>query len=105
MTQKKYLLALEHALPNKDTSLSLMLLKNISQFIDRNQLIEKSLLKEKHPLHACCPQCLKAHLIAKAREYHLPKEDTEKLIKKIKGPIGHQGYYLDAGTLINLREQ
>ena len=99
MTQKKYLLALEHNLPNDETSLSSALLGKVSQFIERNQIVERDLLKNKHPLHACCPQCLKAYLLTKAQEYNLSKKDAARLVKRIKGPIGHQGYYLDNGEL------
>lgn len=78
-----------------------ILQKEIEKFILNNAILQSNCYPtEKH----CCPQCLKAHLIKKAKELNL-KEDVFKIIDfYIKEQAGHNGYYLDRDELVSIEE-
>ena len=62
--------------------------KEIEMFISRNVLPDCGRVP---------PNCLKAHMIKTAKEFHLNK--IPQIKKLFRSRIGFKGYYLDAGKL------
>ena len=80
------------------------LLFEMRGFIRRNSLaVIGYSIKNKKPIHYCCPSCLNAHLIKKARDFGFEKDIEESLKKIFDCEIGHRGYYLDRNKLIKLK--
>ena len=52
-------------------------------------------------ISAYCIRCLKAHLIKKAREFHM-EEEIENIHHELEDEVGHEGYYLDADRIIKI---
>lgn len=69
------------------------MINEIKMFIERN-IISTNKNKVK-----ICKQCLKAFIIEKALESNLDLKQINLISKKIKGPAGHGGYYLDEKRL------
>ena len=85
--------ALEKSLPEK-------LLLEISGFKGRNSL-SRELKCIGLVIKECCPRCLKAHLIKKAKDLNMEKQ-AEVYIKSLNCEIGHNGYYKDGEELLSL---
>ena len=73
------------------------LIAELEDYSCRNYLPELSLKTIK-----CCPDCLKAHAIATARELGLDNRATSFLSTLLMGKIGHEGYYLDEKELVKV---
>ncbi len=58
--------------------------------------------KSRKVIKGCCPQCLKAHMIKKARESGISEQGTQFLSLFMQGEAGHNGYYLDGDALIKI---
>lgn len=79
------------------------LLNEVMKFRERNALaILAYRLKDKKPVHYCCPRCLKAYLIKKTRELKLGEEAERMLNKMLKCETGHEGYFIDGNHLIKI---
>ncbi len=80
------------------------LINEIEDFANRNDLVKSEFyLEETNSLYKCCPNCLKAHALTKAREFGLNQESINILSTIFKGDIGHYGrYYLDEEELIKI---
>jgi len=64
--------------------------KEMESFISRNVLPDCGRVP---------PNCLKAHLVKKAKEIGLGVKKVNSIKKLFKAKIGYEGYYLDAGKL------
>jgi hypothetical protein len=53
-------------------------------------------------LHTCCPACLKAHITAETRKYNIPDVAAQIVLRAFPGAVGHEGYYLDEGQLLQI---
>lgn len=73
------------------------LLEEIEDFASRNEIAESSKSDFR-----CCPDCLKAHVVKKARDSGLDSKSISLLSKIFRGKLGHEGYYLDKEELIKL---
>jgi len=91
MRQKIHQTALEHDYNLSRLNFPEFLREEAKRFIFRNKLTE---------IHVC-PQCMKAHLMKKAKEFGFNKE-IGQIEKSIKCPTGHEGYYLDQANLIKI---
>ena len=86
----------------KITNLPDVLLKEADSFMKRNSLaVIACNVLDKEPVHECCPICLEAHLIRKAKELGLEKEKKE-ILKIFEFKVGHEGYYLDKEEVIKI---
>lgn len=88
MTNKLQTLATEQTKP----AAAALLRKEIRSFIGRNQIIGKKY----------CKNCLKAHIIKKAREFGIYEPSLSLIESVTKEEAGHMGYYLDEGILIKI---
>jgi len=43
----------------------------------------------------CCPRCLKAHLIRKAKELGMDVKNVKPFLASLGEEVGHNGYYMD----------
>lgn len=73
------------------------LISEIEDFRERNAVIELE-----NDGKVCCPQCLKAYAITRARELGLPRNALDEINRMIKGEIGHEGYFMDQDDLKKL---
>ncbi|MBS3090942.1 hypothetical protein J4217_00660 [Candidatus Pacearchaeota archaeon] len=77
------------------------LISEIESFSERNAVVE---LENNEKI--CCPQCLKAYALSKARELGLPRNAMEEIGRMIKGIVGHiagrDAYFLDQDNLRKL---
>lgn len=80
------------------------LINEIEDYAERNKIVDDVIMNQASPLHKCCPNCLKAHTLVKARELGVDQETIEILSSSFKGNIGHNGYYLDEEELIKLED-
>lgn len=89
----------------KGVMLSDSLINEIEDFVNRNDLVKSEFyLEEANSLYKCCPNCLKAHALVKAREFGFNEESIKILSTLFKGDIGHYGgYYLDGDELIKIQ--
>ncbi len=71
-------------------------ISEIESFAKRNTIVKVG--KDKH----FCHNCMKAHIIKKARELELPPSAIKPFLSKLEGEEGHNGYYLDEEDLIRL---
>ena len=69
----------------------------INSFVLRNSLDCSSGNKT---VQVCCYNCLRAHVMQKAREFELSPETVAYLGELFNGDIGHNGYYLDNKELL-----
>ena len=84
----------------KLTNIPESLLKEADSFMKRNSLaVVACNIHNKELVHECCPSCLEAHLIRKAKELGLGKEKIQKIFEC---EIGHEGYYLDKEEVIKI---
>ena len=84
----------------KLTNIPESLLKEADSFMKRNSLaVVACNVHNKEPVYECCHCCLEAHLIRKARELGLEKEEIQKIFEC---EIGHEGYYLDKEEVIKI---
>jgi hypothetical protein len=82
-----------------ESYLSKELINEITQFIERNKIVETdSVVSSKE----CCPNCLKAHIKYKLKKIKMPLKDKTNMLNILDGDIGHSGYYLDEEKLIKL---
>jgi len=72
------------------------LINEIRQFSERNLMIFRV---NNAVLYDCCPNCLKAHLLKKAKVLGLNAELQEKISRMFKSESGHNGYYLDKNKI------
>ncbi len=76
------------------------LIDEMESFTERNSLaVIAHTLKNKKPIHICCSRCLKAHMLKKAKELRLNNRTLRVMNLYIKGPIGHNGFYIDKEEL------
>jgi hypothetical protein len=76
--------------------------EEIRQFIERNILIYAFSSSKKGNIFKsvpCCPRCLKAHTMQKARELGFDDETLNLLGLYFNCEEGHNGYYLDNDEL------
>lgn len=77
------------------------LIEEIEDFTERNSLvIIAHTLPDRIPIHRCCPQCLKAHILHTAQDLKLDKNLVRSLSAVLNCGEGHNGFYLDEGRLI-----
>jgi hypothetical protein len=75
----------------------------MEDYAEKNDLVKSVFyIDEMNSLYKCCPNCLKAHALVKARELGVEEETINSLSKLFKGEIGHNGYYLDEDELIKI---
>ncbi len=80
-----------------------LLIKEADSFMKRNSLaVVACNIHNKEHVHECCPCCLEAHLVRKAKELDLDNDHKEAIRKIFECEIGHNGYYLDKGRLIRV---
>jgi hypothetical protein len=87
----------------KDNLIPQALIEEIEDFTERNSIaIIAHTIPERKPIHRCCPQCLKAHIIKTAQELRLNRIVITNLIKSLTCETGHKNYYLDEEKLIQV---
>jgi hypothetical protein len=45
---------------------------------------------------------LKAHITAETRKYNIPDVAAQIVLRAFPGAVGHEGYYLDEGQLLQI---
>ena len=80
------------------------LIREIENYVKRNEIIKEVYIEDFDNLYKCCPSCLKAHTLKKAREIGLDNLSIHLLANIFEGEIGHNGYYLDEEELIKFEE-
>lgn len=99
----EYTISIEFEILHNLNKISQKLLKEAESFKERNSLaIVGHTIESKKPIHRCCPQCLKAHLLKKSEEMNSGKAIREIIIKMHSCETGHYGYYLDGVNLIKI---
>jgi hypothetical protein len=73
--------------------LPLFLREELGKFTKRNNLVGEN----------CCPWCLKAHLIKKAKEKDMDAWAFEKIDEVFPDRTGHNGYYEDKGRIMEIK--
>jgi len=76
-------------------------ISEVQSFINRNVLtkeVDISGLQKNH----VCPRCMKAHTIVSAKKMCLDSRVISFLEEKLRGEIGHDGYYLDGDKLVKI---
>jgi hypothetical protein len=63
---------------------------------------EKFLGRNKISGDRCCPWCLKAYLIERAKEKGMEDWAISMINQKLPGRSGHNGYYEDGGEIVKL---
>ena len=58
--------------------------------------------KRNCPDGRCCPRCLKAHAVRKARDMKLEEKLVSIINNLLESDTGHHGYYLDKTKLIKI---
>ncbi len=87
----------------KITNIPDLLIKEADSFIKRNSLAVIACdIHSKEHINECCPSCLEAHLIRKAKELGLNKNHKEAIQKIFECEIGHNGYYIDRERLVRV---
>ncbi len=81
-----------------------VLINEMEEYAQRNELLDSNVYIQDNSIHKCCPSCLKAHTLAKARELEVEEDTITYLTKFLKGEIGHNGYYLDEDELIKIED-
>lgn len=76
------------------------LLREMQSFITRNTIVKVDNSTSRH--RVCCKRCLKAHLVMSLRKVGLDNESVRNIADKIKGSVGHNGYYTDGEDLIKI---
>jgi hypothetical protein len=77
-----------------------VLAREMQNFKERNSLLVKEYtIHDRNPVHTCCPNCLKAFTIKKAKELGIPLDVVNQIRRIFRCGEGHNGYYLDKGTL------
>ena len=72
------------------------IISKVSSFAKRNSLaILGYKLKDRKPLHYCCPNCLRAFLMKELKKRNLQRNFGNEISVLFEGKIGHEGYYLD----------
>ncbi len=103
--QALYQTRLSELITNQERKIFLpeALLEEIEEFTERNSLaVIGNTIKERKPIHRCCPQCLKAHIIKTAQEIKLNKYDIIAIASLFPCETGHDGYYLDEERLLKI---
>ena len=99
----EYTISIEFEILQNLNKISEALSNEAESFKERNSLaIIGSSLKDKKPIHRCCPQCLKAHLLKTAEEMNSGRAIREVITKMHSCETGHNGYYMDDGELIKI---
>lgn len=80
------------------------LINEMEEYAKRNDLVKSDVYIQDSSIHKCCPSCLKAHALVKARELGVKEDTINHLTKFLKGEIGHDGYYLDEEELIKIKD-
>lgn len=70
------------------------LIAEAEKFITRN--------RNKELNYQFCPRCLKAHMVKKADEFGLTKEEKRFVESKFIEEAGHQGYYMDEEKIVQI---
>ena len=87
----------------KITNIPDLLIKEADSFMKRNSLaVVACNINNKEQIHECCPSCLEAHLIRKAKELGLNNNHKEAIQKIFECKVGHNGYYLDRERLVRV---
>ena len=87
----------------KITNVPNSLIKEADLFMKRNSLaVVACNIRNKEQIHECCPCCLEAHLIKKAKELGLNNNHREAIQRIFECEIGHNGYYLDKEKLVRV---
>lgn len=102
MTLKITSSAFEHSLSIYESKIPFSLLKEIEKFKKRNCLIAGFNSKIAGIKSVCCEQCLKAHILAKVRDFGLDSPLNETINVLFKCETGHNSYYLDEGRLLRV---
>jgi hypothetical protein len=77
------------------------LIEELEDFTERNSLaIMAYSLPDRKPIHKCCPQCLKAHIIKTAKDLKIGKHEVKLISSLFNCKAGHNGYYLDLDNLV-----
>ncbi len=86
----------------KLTNFPVSLVKEAKSFMERNSLaVVACNIEDKELIHECCPNCLQAHLLKRAKEKGYIEESA--IIQDIfEFDIGHDGYYIDKGKLLRV---
>ena len=99
----EYTISIESEILRDLNKISQKLLKEAESFKERNSLaVIGHTIESKKPIHRCCPQCLKAHLLKKSEEMNSGKAIREIIIGMHSCETGHYGYYLDRDELIKI---
>ncbi|MEM4271495.1 MAG: hypothetical protein QXD13_00145 [Candidatus Pacearchaeota archaeon] len=80
--------------------------REVRNFIKRNIIIESTMICNEGRFSSqipCCPQCLKAHMLKKAKKFGLDEEKIYLLEQCLKCEEGHNGYYLDVNKMLKCR--
>jgi hypothetical protein len=78
------------------------LINEMEEYAQRNEILDSNIYIQDNSIHKCCPNCLKAHTLAKARELGVQEATINNLARFLKGETGHNGYYLDQDELIKI---
>jgi hypothetical protein len=71
----------------------------IESFITRNQILATT---KNRGIYKTCPQCLKAHMVETVRKLGMSEICLDYIIRRLKGPIGHKGFYLDGFKVVKI---
>ena len=93
---RNYLLDSKISALNMGVILSDEFISHLEDYISRNAIK----LDEKKT--SCCPRCIKAHAIKKARQLGLGAKAIDFLENALKCEKGHSGYYLDEEELVRI---
>jgi hypothetical protein len=93
---RNYLLDSKIYALNAGIILSDEFISHLEDYIARNSIK----LDEKKT--SCCPRCIKAHAIKKARQLGLGAKAIDFLENALKCEKGHSGYYLDEDELVKI---
>ena len=80
----------------------LVLIKDISSFMQRNNLAVPSAPTKEVGQPIVCERCLKAHSLKRAQELSLPRAIVNMIENRFDCPVGHDGYYIDEDELIKI---
>ena len=79
------------------------LISELEEFAKRNSIFSVTdMINENKSILHCCPRCLKAHAIKRAKGLKLNKESVNYLEKIFNCETGHMGYYIDEELLVKI---
>lgn len=82
------------------------LMKNIREFFERNkEEFDSYSIHESGDVRisACCPRCLKAHILNELDKLKIDGEMKRILHRELSCNVGHNGYYIDKGALKKIK--